>query len=77
VFLVSFLRGSSSSNSLNTFSDLRTSDTLSLIGRVFGVAAAVLAILVVRRISQRQEDCLKSQQAAWTSQQGSSAPPSA
>ena len=75
LFLVSFLRGSSSSNNLSTFSDLRTSDTLSLIGRVFFVAAAVLSILVVRRISERQEACLKSQQSAWTAQQGDSAPP--
>ena len=77
LFLVSFLRGSSSSDNLSTFSDLRTSDTLSLIGRVFFVAAAVLSILVVRRISERQEECLKSQQAAWTVQQGATAPPTA
>lgn len=77
LFLVSFLRGSSSSNNLNTFSELRTSDTLSLIGRVFVIGAAVLAILVVRRISERQEACLASQQAAWTSQQGGSSAPSA
>ena len=77
LFLVSFLRGSSSSNNLSTFSELRTSDTLSLIGRVFFVAAAVLSILVVRRISDRQEECLKSQQAAWTSEHGGTAPPTA
>jgi len=77
LLLVSFLRGSASSDNLHTFSELRTSDTLSLIGRVFGVAAAVLAILVVRRITERQEACLTSQQAAWTTQQGGSAPPTA
>jgi hypothetical protein len=33
---------------------------------VVTVAAAILAILVVRRLAARQEDCLRAQQAAWT-----------
>jgi hypothetical protein len=41
------------------------------------VAAAVLGILVVRQLSNRQEECLRVQQEQWTLEQGGSvAPPS-
>jgi hypothetical protein len=36
---------------------------------IFTIAAAVLAVMVIRRLSERQEDCLRAQQAAWNSAQ--------
>jgi hypothetical protein len=48
--------------------DLRTHDTIALVGMVATVVAAILAIQVVRRIAARQEECLHAQQAAWTGQ---------
>jgi hypothetical protein len=48
--------------------DLRNHDTVALIGMVVTIAAAILAIQVIRRIAARQEECLRAQQAAWTAQ---------
>ena len=48
--------------------DLRTHDTVAVIGMVATIVAAVLAIRVVRRLAARQEECLHAQQAAWTGQ---------
>jgi Domain of unknown function (DUF4328) len=45
--------------------DLRTHDTVAMVGMAVTIAAAVLAILVIRRIAQRQEDTLRAQQSAW------------
>jgi len=45
--------------------DLRTHDTVALLGMIATIAAAILAIQVVRRIAARQEECLRAQQAAW------------
>ena len=42
--------------------DLRTSDSVAIAGMVAAVAAAVLYILVLRRIAERQEACLQAQQ---------------
>ena len=53
-----------------TLDDIKTSDTLSLLGSCFSAAAAILAILVVRRLTERQEACLRAQQQAWTSEYG-------
>lgn len=46
--------------------DLRAGDSLTLVGGLFGIAAAVLAILVVRAVTRRQEATLVAQQAAWS-----------
>jgi len=45
---------------------LRASDSITLVGGLFGIAAAVLAILVVRRLTTRQEETLRAQQARWS-----------
>lgn len=44
---------------------LRGHDVVAAIGTAFAAAAAVLAVFVVRRLSERQEACLQAQQAAW------------
>jgi ABC-type Fe3+ transport system permease subunit len=80
VFLVSNLRNGSGSTSDENYSrsyfeDIRTSDQIALAGMVASVAAAVLGILVVRRIAERQEACLRAQQQAW--QAAAAGPPPA
>jgi hypothetical protein len=45
--------------------DLRTHDIVAIVGMGAAIAAAVLAIMVIRRIASRQEDTLRTQQAAW------------
>ncbi len=45
--------------------ELRTHDTIAIVGLVAAIAAAVLAIQVVRRIAARQDECLRTQQADW------------
>jgi beta-lactamase regulating signal transducer with metallopeptidase domain len=42
---------------------VRRDDILRVIGAVGAIVAAVLAILVTRRIAARQEECLQAQQA--------------
>jgi hypothetical protein len=44
---------------------VRRSDTFSIVGMGFGLAAAVLAILVLRALVARQREALGAQQAAW------------
>jgi hypothetical protein len=44
---------------------LRTHDVVAAVGGVATIVAAVLAIMVFRRIAARQEACLATQQAAW------------
>jgi len=76
--LLSLLSGTIDSNHPDTtLSDLRAADTLSIIGTCFRVAAAVLAILVVRKLTERQEECLRVQQAQWSSRPGAPPPPAA
>jgi hypothetical protein len=41
---------------------VRRDDILRIIGAIAGIAAAVFAILVVRRVAARQEECLRVQQ---------------
>jgi Domain of unknown function (DUF4328) len=43
---------------------VRRDDVLRIIGALAAIAAAVLAIVVTRRIAARQEECLRAQQAA-------------
>jgi hypothetical protein len=43
---------------------VRRDDTLRIIATVGGIVAAVFAIVVIRRIAVRQEECLRAQQAA-------------
>ncbi len=45
---------------------LRTHDTIAVVGLVVTIAAAILAIQVVRRIAARQEGTLRAQQTAWS-----------
>jgi len=47
------------------FDDLKSQDSRNLAGSAIAIAAAVLAILMFRRIAQRQQECLESQQRAW------------
>jgi hypothetical protein len=70
VFLVSSLRygvGTSEAHLLDTneLRDLRNHDRVALVGMVASIGAAVLAVQVIRRITTRQENCLRAQQAAW------------
>jgi hypothetical protein len=41
---------------------VRRDDILRIIGAVAGIVAAVFAILVIRRVAARQEECLRAQQ---------------
>jgi hypothetical protein len=45
--------------------EIRTHDTIAIVGLVASIAAAILAIQVVRRIAARQENTLRAQQTAW------------
>ena len=49
------------------FDDLKSQDSRLLAGSVVAIAAAILGILMFRRIAQRQEECLRAQQQAWGS----------
>lgn len=49
-------------DSFDEMRDLRTSDSVAIGGMVAAVAAAVLYLLVLRRIAERQEACLRAQQ---------------
>jgi hypothetical protein len=74
VFLLSVFTRNGLGRSSASFFDrdelrgLRNHDTLAVFGMVVTIAAAILAIQVVRRIAARQEDCLRAQQAAWRAQ---------
>jgi hypothetical protein len=56
--------GKNSEGKFSNASDLRRSDTLRVVSAVGAIAAAVLALTLVRRLSARQEECLRAQQAA-------------
>jgi Domain of unknown function (DUF4328) len=70
-FVLSLLRGgfvgrdSAHVNVASEMRGLRDHDVVAAIGMIFTIAAAVLAVMVIRRLSERQEDCLRAQQAAW------------
>jgi hypothetical protein len=66
--------GSSADERHPTLSDIRSSNIRALIGMLFSIGASILAILVVRRITQRQEECLLAQQAAWSAEHGQPPP---
>jgi hypothetical protein len=70
VYVVSFLRigvGRTQAHTDNhpELRGLRAHDVVGIIGMAFGIAAAVLAVFVVRGLTARQADCLRAQQAAW------------
>ena len=70
IYLVSFLRfGVGRTQAHLAFASqlrgLRAHDVVGIIGMAFGIAAAVLAVFVVRGLTARQADCLRAQQAAW------------
>ena len=70
VFIVSSVRnglGRSEARFISTdeLRDLRTHDIIGLVGMVATIAAAILAIQVIRGIAARQETCLRAQQTAW------------
>ncbi len=58
-------RGNARINVRTQMEDLRTHDTIGAVGMAITVAAAILAIRVVSRLTARQEECLRAQQAAW------------
>ena len=66
--------GSTDDNRL-TLSEVQTSNRIALVGLIISVGAAILAILMVRKITERQEECLRAQREAWRVQAG--APPPA
>ena len=74
-FLLSLLRSgfvgrdSAHVNVASQMRGLRDHDVAAAIGMIFTIAAAVLAVMVIRRLSERQEDCLRAQQAAWNAAQ--------
>ena len=47
------------------YEGFRSHDSRVLVGYAIMVATAILAILMFRRIAQRQEECLRSQQQVW------------
>jgi ABC-type Fe3+ transport system permease subunit len=51
-------------------SEIQSSNRVALAGFCFAVPAAVLAIFVVRRLSARQEACLRDQQEKWRAAYG-------
>ncbi len=55
--------------------DLATHDYITAAGALALIAAAILGILVFRKITARQEECLAAQQAAWQATPPSSSPP--
>lgn len=59
------------SRAASELDDLRTTASVDLVCMLAGVAAAVLAILVVRRLAARQDAGLLKQQSAWTAAQAS------
>ena len=71
---VSLFIGRDDTNENERISAIRGGINGSLVAQVLTVAAAVLAILVVRRITERQEECLRTQQEAWRSQTGTPPP---
>jgi hypothetical protein len=62
-------RDSAHVNVASQMRGLRDHDVAAAIGMIFTIAAAVLAVMVIRRLSERQEDCLRAQQAAWNAAQ--------
>ncbi|MFN8025949.1 MAG: DUF4328 domain-containing protein [Acidimicrobiia bacterium] len=54
-------------NSRHYLENLKQGDSIGLFGSVMAVAAAILGILMFRRIAARQDECLKAQQASWSS----------
>jgi multisubunit Na+/H+ antiporter MnhC subunit len=76
--LLSLLQGAvDTEDPETTLSDLRAADTLSIVGTCFRIVAAVLAILVVRKLTERQEECLRVQHAEWSARSGAPPPPTA
>jgi hypothetical protein len=67
-FLVGSIRvfaNSDSADSKNSLSDIKSSNRVAIVGLAAHVIAAVLAISLVRKLTARQEACLRAQQAAW------------
>jgi len=58
------LGGEADVNDRNEVEDLRTSDTVAAVGMAVSIAGAVLAILVLRRIAERQENLRRGVTAA-------------
>jgi hypothetical protein len=75
-FVVSnLIRFSGTTNSDNRYTrqyyeDLKNQDSRFLAGAVISIAAAGLAIMMFRRIAARQEECLRTQQQAWSAATG-------
>lgn len=56
--------------------NLRQGIAIQTVGTAITIVAAVLAVLVVRRLGERQDGCLRKQQEQWGQQSGESpAPP--
>jgi len=53
------------SDSRGKLSDIKRGNQLAFVAFVAHTVAAVLAIRLVRRLTARQEECLRAQQAAW------------
>jgi hypothetical protein len=56
--------------------DLRQGIAIQSVGTAASIAAAVVAILMVRRLSERQEECLRVQHEQWGQATAAPAPPS-
>ena len=65
VGVVRIFVNSDNADSKNTLSDIKRGNQVALFAFVVHIAAAILAIFVVRRLTERQEECLRSQQSAW------------
>lgn len=60
--------GGGNENLVNTLSKLQSNLRFGVVSAVLSVGASVLALLVVRRLSQRQDECLRVQNEQWAQQ---------
>jgi hypothetical protein len=60
-----FVGGDNANSGSTSLSDIKRSNQLAEVALVAHVVSAVLAIRVVRKLTARQEECLRAQQAAW------------
>jgi ABC-type Fe3+ transport system permease subunit len=72
--LIRFAGGGSADDETLDLDEIRSSNRVALVGFAFAIPAALFAIQVVRKLTQRQEHCLQVQQAQWAETQGSQPP---
>jgi hypothetical protein len=63
--IVRIFAGNDNSDSSHSLSDIKRSNQVALVAFLGHAVAAGLAIGVVRKLTARQEECLRTQQSAW------------